>query len=507
MDEWNVPGLALSVVADGKVIQAKGYGVTDLMSENPVDQHTVFAIASTTKAFTATAAGMLVEDSLVSWDNPVKEQLPGAKLFEHMANGNLSIRDLLSHRTGYDRHDILWHAFDYDRSELLDWFGRHEPSWDPGERFRYQNIMYVVAGNAIEAATDMPWEQFVIERLLQPLSMTRSGTRPHEMTMLGNIATPHRLTRNGEVVSVPYRDSTNIGPAGSMYSTAADLSLWRRFLLSGGERADGQRHVMSQTIQEMFEPQIKIRPEDDPAVRLLALGTGQMNYGLGWYVHNFGDHLVVEHPGGIDGMSSIVTLLPERGIGVAILVNTTMPTGAHFALRAHIIDRFLGNAPFDWDGLMRDSFDRFKLDTASDAHSKQRTCDNAVAPGDIPGSYTSDGYGVVTVIADDLGLTIRFGEKPDANKLVPIGECDYLLVWQSPLFPPERVFFRSGSTGSNDLMELTSQGAELQFRKRLPLFPTGSGWLAATGDPLNSAAGFGGILLLGLFSLYRRIVR
>lgn len=450
MEEWGVPGLSVAIVVDGQTTLLRGYGLRELGRPEPVDEHTVFALASTTKAFTAAALGILVDEGLLGWDDLVATRLPGFRFRDPGIASSITIQDLLSHRTGYDRHEALWHAFGYTRTEVVERLGRLEPSWRPRERFGYQNLMYVLAGQIVESVSGSSWDRFVEERILRPLRMSRSATGAQGLSALENVASPHSRSRDGVVGVISRRDADNIGPAGSMISSASDMAEWLKLHLASGV-AGGRRLLSDSVMRAMQTPQVRIRPEDDIVVDLMSPGGVGVSYGMGWYVHEYFGHTIVEHPGGVEGMSPMVVLVPDVRAGIVILTNISMPTGVQFALRGEILDALLGIQGLDWPAETRAAFQRLSARVAGAAGA--RAAPGAqTAPPTLPlpryaGSYTHDGYGDIQVLSTERGLAVRFGQRGVVSPLIHLNGDQFLLVWQSPLFPPVRCRFEIDEAG------------------------------------------------------------
>jgi len=440
MKEWGVPGLSLAIVSDGETLLTKGYGLTQIGMTHAVDEKTIFGIASTTKAFTAAALGMLVDDGLLDWDDPIAKHLPGFSLVDADLTRRLTIRDILSHRSGYDRHDGLWHAFGYERSEMLERLGRLEPSWGLRERFGYQNLMYLLAGSIIETVSGMTWDQFIEKRMFDPLDMKRSGTRFGDLTVTENVSSPHIRGRDGTITQIPWRNADNIGPAGSIHSSAEDLAKWMKLLLAKGRQNDMQL-LSAETVEEMQNPQIIVRPEDDFIATFLSPGNLDVSYGLGWYLHDYHGKRIVEHPGGTDGMSPIITLVPSEGLGIAILSNISMPSGAHIALRGEILDALLNVEGTDWPEAERLAFQQFG-ERISAGFSKGKPSPPTLSLSGYAGRYSNQAYGQVRILSSETGLTIRFGEQGVHCRLIPLRGDVFLVLWDSPLFPPALATFK-----------------------------------------------------------------
>jgi CubicO group peptidase (beta-lactamase class C family) len=262
MREWEVPGLAIAVVKDDSVIFARGYGVRRLGESAPVDQNTLFAIASTTKAMTAAALGMMVDEERISWDDRVVKHLPGFELQDSYVNREFTVRDLLTHRSGLARHDLLWIAAPFDRDEILR-RARHLPS---SGRFRadygYHNIMYIAAGELLATSSGSSWDDFLAERIFQPLGMTRSTTRASVVDTRDNVAVAHTLV-NGVVTPLVRRNYDNIGGAGAAWSSALDMAQWVRLHLASGSY-NGDQLLSPATLRELHTPQTLIRSDRSP---------------------------------------------------------------------------------------------------------------------------------------------------------------------------------------------------------------------------------------------------
>ena len=349
MRDWGVPGLALAVVKDDSVVFSRGFGVREIGKPAPVDEHTAFAIASTTKAFTATAIAMLVDEGKVRWDDPVSLHLPGFRLADPGLAGELTVRDLLSHRTGLPTSDFLWYASGSSTEEVMRRMRFLRPFAAPRSRYMYNNLAYMLAGQVVQSAAGMPWDEFVRGRILEPLGMRETLTGYAGLLSRGNVATPH-LEVDDTVRAIPYRDFDNIGPAGSMNSSVHDLARWIRFQLAGGV-AGGERLLSEAQHREMLTPQFLIpQAQFYPAARLA--GPHFTAYGLGWFLQDHRGRRLAMHTGSIDGMSALVALVPEERLGLAVLINLDHAELRH-ALMYRIVDAYLGVPPRDWSAELR----------------------------------------------------------------------------------------------------------------------------------------------------------
>ena len=313
MKDWSVPGLGLAVVRDGEVVLARGYGVRAKGKTDAVDADTLFAIGSSSKAFTAACIGLLVDQKKVGWDDPVTKHLPGFELHDAYATRDLTVRDLLTHRSGLARADQLWYGSGFDRAAILERFRHVEPSWGFRARFGYQNIMFLAAGELYAAVAGESWDDCIAKRFFAPLGMARSTTSVDPLPGIENVATPHEEVE-GEVVAVPWHDLDNVAPAGSINSSAREMAAW--VLLQLGQ---GPKILAEPTVAEMHTPQMVIRKEGSWANYFPA--STLITYGLGWFVNDYRGEIVVEHGGSIDGMRALVSMIPEKKMGLVVLTN------------------------------------------------------------------------------------------------------------------------------------------------------------------------------------------
>jgi CubicO group peptidase (beta-lactamase class C family) len=253
LDDWNVPGLAMAVVKDDSVVYARGFGVRETGRLEPVNTRTFFGLLSPTKTFTAAALAMLADDGRLSLDDRVVEYLPNFRVANAELTSDLRIRDLLSHRTGYEENHRLWYRRGGTRSEVAARSGQMTAVAPPRTEFHYNNLMYVVAGEVVEAVTGLSWDEFIRQRLLLPLGMVETTTSHLPMADRENVSSPHArrfFGRIGAIRPTPYFDASNIGPAGSMHTNVDEMTAWLRLNLNGGTYR-GRRLLRPEAVQEM----------------------------------------------------------------------------------------------------------------------------------------------------------------------------------------------------------------------------------------------------------------
>ena len=406
--DWGVPGVAIAVIKDDKIVLAKGYGVRELGKPAPVDERTMFAIGSSSKAFTAAAIAMLVDDGKLKWDDPATKYLPGFQLYDPYATREMTVRDLLSHRIGLERGDQLWYASPYNRDEILRRIRYLKPSSSMRSRFGYQNIMYLAAGQVVPSVTNKSWDDFLRDRLFLPLGMTATNTSITPLAALEDVAAPH-IKLDDKVTAVPYRMIDNIGPAGSINSNAVDMAQWVRLHFSDG-MSGGKRLISSAALEEMRTPQTIIRLEG--AMKRLYPEAHFLSYGLGWFLSDFRGRKLVEHGGAIDGMRALVAMMPEEKIGVVILTNLG-GTIAPQPLAYKIFDAYLGAQPRDWSAEMLKSMKTLEEQAKAAGAKAEAERVKGTSPSQPPekyaGDYESEMFGGAKIANENGKLKVQFG--------------------------------------------------------------------------------------------------
>jgi CubicO group peptidase (beta-lactamase class C family) len=463
MKQWKVPGLALAIVEGDRVVVAKGYGVRRIGEPAPVDDHTLFAIGSATKTFTATAVGMLADEHRLSLDSPVTRLLPGFELGDPYVTREVTLRDLLSHRTGVAGGDLLWASGELPRDEIVRRLRFLPQTWSLRSRFDYSNVMVIAAGQALAAVAGEPWDSVIHRRILDPLGMRETVTSIRDLPSAGgNVATPHD-PRPDAPVPVPWRDMDNTAAAGGINSNVRDMARWLRFQLAGGTW-NGHQLVSRAYLDEMRTPQIMIRREG--AWAAMSPDAHFMAYGLGWIMSDYHGRLLLQHGGGIDGMSAMVGLVPEANVGVVVLSNLNgnqLPA----ALMMRVVDAALGRPPADWSGRYFDAT-RKAIDAAEAAEkammaAKRVTGTSPTLPlAQYVGTYHHDAWGDATVRLENGKLVLRYGTEFE-------GELEHL---QYDTF---QAHWRNPARGTNYL-NFTIDGDRRAARLDLYL------WLTATFD-------------------------
>ncbi len=430
MKTFEVPGLALAIVKDGRVVLAKGYGVRRLGDPAPVDGRTLFGIASNTKVFTATALGLLVEEGKLAWDARVVDYLPWFMMADPYVTRELTIRDLLVHRSGLGlgAGDLLWWpSSTYNRQEIARRLRYIKPATSFRSAYAYDNVLYLVAGEVIQAVTGQTWEDFVGERLLKKAGMTGSNVRHSAAAEGGNVATPHARVE-GVVRPIAPFTSDNTNPAGGINSGAEDLAKWLLVRLNRGKLPDGSALYSERTARELETPVTILRNPAPPA-ELAGLKSNFSAYALGLGVRDYRGERVITHTGGLPGYVSIVTLLPDRGLGVAVLTNQESEE-AFSALSWLVIDHYLGAPATDWTAAFQKLRARGLAET-EEALKKSAAGRDASSRPSLPlpkyaGVYTDAWYGDVAIEEAGGRLVMRFTKTPSL-----VGDLEH---WQYDTF-------------------------------------------------------------------------
>lgn len=405
---WHLPGLAIAVVQDDKVVFVRGYGVKDLDKPGAVTPDTLFELGSTTKAFTATALAMLADEKVLSWDDPVRKWVPGFRISDACTDTNITLRDIVSHRSGVARHDELWDYSDYGRAELIRRIGLMKTLAPLRTRYEYNNIMFVTAGEAAANAATTSWEDLIRTRIFAPLEMTGSRITFAEWLKAEHANGYHWDVASSRPVPQTMRNYDAIAPAGTIKSSARDMAQWLRFQLAGG--AIGDKRLLSRdALEETREPQTIIPL--GPGTRLLYPDQHFANYAMGWNVSDYHGQLLIAHGGALNGFRSNVALLPSRNFGIAILTNVGRGN-ALSAIRNTLIDRLLGTAPRDWnaDLLASETFSIRKAESAKAARAAKR--ESAPPPSHelaaYAGTYRNAAFGDATIAVENGALVLRW---------------------------------------------------------------------------------------------------
>ncbi len=458
LERLATPGAAIAVVKDGKVLFAKGYGVRTLGSAARVDAHTLFQIASNTKAFTTAALAMLADDGKLSWDDPVTKFLPGFELYDPYVTREFTVRDLVTHRSGLGlgAGDLLWFHSGYTRAEIAQRIRYAKPVSSFRSAYAYDNVLYIVAGEVVRAVAGQTWDDLVKQRIFVPLGMTETGATIASFTASPNAAAPHGVD-NGKLQVVPLDSTDNIAPAGGIVSNVTDLAKWMLCRLDSGRYAGG-RLFSERQAREMWAGQT-ILPIADPPPPLAALRPNFSQYGLGWRLRDYQGRKLVTHTGGLAGMTSQVTLVPAERLGIVILTNGESDLMA--ALTYRLLDIFFKVRPTDWVSayIAAARLDRLHADSilAAGRAGRDSLSQPSLPLGRYAGQYRDDLYGDATITLENGTLVLRFSHSPAFTGDLEHWQYDtFIAHWRAPHLEDAYVTFALDPHGSIDRFRMTA---------------------------------------------------
>jgi CubicO group peptidase (beta-lactamase class C family) len=399
LKESKVPGLALGIVKDGKVVLAEGFGYRNLEKKLLVTSKTLFAIGSCSKAFTTMAIGMLSEEGKVDWDKPVRTYLPAFTLKDDYITAKMTVRDLVTHRSGLPRHDALWYGSPLTRKEIFDRLRYLEFSAGFREKYQYNNLMFMTAGYLVGQTTGSTWEKFIANRIFKPLGMNGSNFSVKVSEKSSDFAQPYSI-KDEKVEKIPFRNIDEIGPAGSINSCIDDMLKWIQFHLEKGKVGEKQL-VAEAEMKNMHTPAMHI------ASQMSSNDQSHSNYGLGWFISMYRGHKLVEHGGGIDGFTTSTSFLPFDNIGVFVVNNAASQISGQIALYA--TDLMLDLEPIDRYAKMKANQKKAK---EGESEKKEEERINGTRPThslkDYAGQYEHPGYGMFSIEFKDESLSGKY---------------------------------------------------------------------------------------------------
>lgn len=464
------PGMAIAVVKDDRVVFAKGYGTRELGKDAPVDENTVFAIASNSKAFTTAALAILVDEGKISWDDKVSRYLTDFRLYDPWVTSELTIRDLVTHRVGLDTFsgDLLWYETTYSPDEVLKRVRFLKPVSGFRTTFGYQNLMFIAAGKVVEKVSGMSWCEFVTQRILRPLDMR--DTVCSIKNLPENAAFPHN--ESGGSLRVLHRGNVDGAySAAGLNSSVSDLAKWIRLQLAGGV-FEGKRIFSAARAWEMHQPYLA-QQISEPAFR--ANPTRHFSgVGLGWFVYDYYGRKIVNHSGGLDGMLSYTVLIPEENAGFVVLTNSESPA---FAVMMNKIRDLLVNAPDrDWIGEASERLARQKAEVESGIKKQDAERNKNTKPSlplsNYAGIYRDTLYGDIEVKAENGRLVMKFLPAPNLVADLEHWQYDtFVIKWRQSVaynFPRGFVTFTLDKTGSPDELKIDQPNNDFWFYELSP---------------------------------------
>lgn len=406
LKRWGVPGTALGIVKDGNIVYQGGFGSRLAGQDAPITEDTMFAIGSATKAFTAAAVAILVEDGVLAWDTPVQTYIPEFRMYDEFASRHVTIRDMLCHRTGIPRHEFMWYNASITRQQIFEGLAYLEPNCDLRTTWQYNNEMFAAIGYIIEKVCKKSWEQIIQTRIFDPLGMSHSNFSVENVKQYENAARPHAPGPEGPV-EIPYCNLDAVGPAGAINSTLGDMLKWLRFQLSDGT-VDGKKILSPENMLAMHQPLIfcQANPWTFPEMQA-------GSYALGWFVDIFRGERMVYHGGNINGFSALVGFEPDSDVGVVILSNLNN-NFLNYALMYTLFDTVHGIKEGDWYNREKKEIDAF-VAMMTEAMMKQ-TSQKAEVSEELDvaalkkyvGIYRNGGYGSLEITLEGEKLVMHY---------------------------------------------------------------------------------------------------
>ncbi len=459
LKDYKAPGVSIAVVEKNKIVYTGGFGYRDLANKLPVTENTLFAIGSCTKAFTASMLGQMVNDGALDLDKPVRNYLPELKFYNEYLNDHVTIRDMMTHRTGLPRHDYSWYGSTATRNELLKRIEYLQPSAELREKYQYNNFMFMSQGVLLEKLTGKSWEANIKERIFDPLGMSQTVTTMADLEKSADRSLAYALIRDSFAMPIPYRNIDNIGPAGAINSSAKDMAKWLITWINDG-KYNGKEIVPASFRNQAIS--IQMANGTGPNTEFPAVTS--FGYGLAWTVGTYRGHYRVEHGGGIDGFITTTGFFPNDSIGIFVCSadgNISSP------IRNWIADRML-NLPYqDWHGHMRDAFVKEKFAALMQPIKIDSTTlilnTKPSAPiSQYTGKYTNKGYGTIEITETNGKLSLAFN-----GSVIPLSHKHYDVFKGKPdgiLYQgaPENDFqFQLSKVGAVDQLIITlEQGVD-----------------------------------------------
>ena len=439
MQGWKVPGLAIAVVQNGRVIYSHGFGLRDVKGVLPVTSNTIFAIGSISKSFTSLSMGMLNDEGKLDWDKPVRQYLPEFQMYDPVASERMTPRDLISHRVGMAGHDLLWYSSDFSREDLVRRLRFLQSDHDFRSGYHYNNMLVMTAGYLIGKVSGESWEDFVRRRIFEPLQMNSSNFSVVDSQKSPDLARPYRKDEHsGAVSEIPFHVMSAIGPAGSINSNVDDMARYAIFQLGKGKIGEHQL-VSEANLNLNHSPQVPMAG-GAPSKEI-----GPRSYAMGWVISSYRGHPLWWHNGGIDGFYALLSLLPDQNLGVVILTNLLDDDPVPEIVQYHIYDHLLGLDSVDWVKHFQDL--EAKQKTAEEEENKKELSERKpnTHPShelkDYVGRYENPGYGVITteLVGDGLSAALNqlsfplhhyeydvFEAPPNSTGAVDIGKVRFL---------------------------------------------------------------------------------
>lgn len=444
METFGNPGLSLAIVEDGKIVKAKGYGVRKMGTNLVADEHTAFPIGSETKAFTSAALAILVDQKKLKWSDLVKDKLPGFQMYDPYVTDHMTVRDLLTHRSGLSLGEgdlLIVPDTNRSRADIVHALRYLKPATGFRETFAYDNILYIVAGALVQAVSGQTWEDFVRERIFKPARMTDAHTNydPPETTndvwLHARLDGPFRGTGDQSILAKGLEPHVS-APAGAINASALDMAKWMNVQLARGRLPDGKQLFSKEQADAMWDPVVLVPPtEFKLPASMSKMEPDLQTYALGWFVEEYRGHRIVQHSGAVLGALAMQFLIPEKNVGISVTINSE-DSVARRAVAYHLLDYYLGLPPTDWIDTLKKAREGMVAATVEALKKLPKPNMAGGAPPPLPlvayaGKYEDPWYGTMTISERGKDkLWISFDRTPSMEgALEPISGNKFRTVW------------------------------------------------------------------------------
>ncbi|QES89218.1 serine hydrolase [Rhizosphaericola mali] len=463
LKDWNCPGIGVGIVYKGKLVYVKGFGYRDYGKKLPITANTLFQIASNTKLFTAISAGMLVDQGKLTWDNPIKNDVPSLNFYNNELNNNVTLRDILGHRTGISRHDLIWYKATTTRKQIFDKVKYLEPSAPMRTKFLYNNILYASVGEIIELKSGKTWESFVKDQIFTPLGMNTSGFELSEKKNTGDYVVPYNEKRDTNTLyQIPIFDFVNgMGPAGTIVSNINELSHWVIALMNKG-KYDGKQVIPEDVISATLQPSLSL-PNSE-------LYTELQNpyYGMGREVGSYRGNVLWFHGGDIDGMHSQISMMPNKDIGVIVFVIGDQSYPLYNTVTYNVYERLLGLSLTPWnERKLKDHIAEKQADKEARSKVNNSQVSNTKPSHPIEdylGDFDNEPYGLISISKKDTGLQFQLHQL-----ILPLHHYHYdrFDTDNDPDLGQYSINYRTNPQGDIDGFTISLDEGEVFFNKKV----------------------------------------
>lgn len=451
---FEVPGISVGVLKDGKIVYAKGHGVRSMTTKKEMNENTLVGVASNSKGFTCFALAMLVDEGKLNWDDKVRQHIPEFQLHDSWVTAEFTVRDLVTHRSGLGlgAGDLMFfpEGNDFDVDDIIKNVKHLKPESSFRSTFQYNNNMFIIAGEVLKRVSGLTWEEFIETKIMTPVGMTNSKASYNRVTDRSNIIDAHTRA-DGEVIQIPHDWSATANPAGGIMSNVTDMLIWAEFLMNDAVTSDGTRLLSERQFHELWQLQTPLRVRKNDTY-----DSNFRGYGLGWFLTDVkGGHKQVYHTGGLIGTVTQFTMIPDLKLAIVVLTNQ-MVGSAFNTITNTVKDSYLGYDNRNWllrYGNRHHNYLKYNDSIKTAVYNKvelAKTDKSLPQPSQIIGTYTDDWFGAVTISHDGNSYQIKSERSPYLfGQLLPYNATTFVAKWNNRSYDADVfVLFDFDETGS-----------------------------------------------------------